>query len=152
MHIEQQRYIGVAEHCPLLIGLTEEADDFGEAGSRPQHLVLGLVDVLGCDQVEDNRDEPGVLDAFVPGRRIVDRDSRPENLPRLEPATRWMKPLVQLVDLVGEEAAYGGTEDPWKLRVQEMTQHAFESLAIAGVVGMPAWGRADAHRQRPPFF
>ena len=104
MHIKQQGHIGVAEHRPLLISLTEETDYFGEAGLRPSHLALGLVDVLGCDQVENDRYQSSVLDSFVPRRRIVDRDSRPENLPRFEAAPGWMEAFVELVDLVGKES------------------------------------------------
>ena len=44
----------------------------------------GLVDVLGCDQVEDDRHQAGVLDPFVSAREVVDRDSRPEDLTDLK--------------------------------------------------------------------
>ena len=102
-------------------------------------LGLGLLDVLGRDQVEDDRHQSGVLDAFVARRRIVDRDGGPENLAHFEAAARRVEALVEFVDLVGEEATDRGAEDAGKLGVQQMTQRAVERLAITGVVGLPAW-------------
>ena len=49
-------------------------------------LRLGFVDVPGGDEVEDNRDQPGVLDAFISGRRVIGGDPRPEELPQPEAA------------------------------------------------------------------
>src|SRR5439155_5977001 len=82
----------------------------------------------------------------------LDRDPRPEELSQLEATARRVEPLIQLVDLVGEEARDRGAEDARELGLQQVAQCAVESLAIAGVVGAEARGGADSHGQRPPFF
>ena len=136
--VEQERYIGVAEHRTLFMSLAEETNDFRRVGLHSHPLALGLLDVLGRNQVQHDRHEAGILDAFVTRRRIVDRDSRPQDLPRSESAAGWVESVVELIDLVGEKATDRGTEDPGELSVQEMTQRALESLAIAGVIAMTA--------------
>ena len=147
-----ERDVGETEHRPLFIGLPEEADDLGAAGLRSHPLGLGLLDVPWGDQVQDDRHQPGVLDPFVLGGRVVDGDPRPEELSQLEAAARRVEPLVQLVDLVGEEARDRGAEDAGELGLKQVAQGAVERLAIAGVVGVEPRGGADAPSQRPPFF
>jgi hypothetical protein len=127
------------------MGLTEKANDFPATRNRPSFLGLGRLDVLDGDQVEHDWDQSSVLDAFVSGRRIVDGDARPKNLPRFEAIAGRVETLEQLVDLVGEKSADRRTENSWKLGVEEMTQRTLEGLATAGVVGVPALGRTHAH-------
>src|SRR5271165_6899043 len=106
------------------MSLAEETRDFGKAGLGPRSRAFGLLDVLGRNQVKDDRHESRILNPFVARRWVVDRDSRPENLPRCESATGWVETLVELVDFVGKEVTDSGTEDPRELGVQEMTQRA----------------------------
>ena len=82
----------------------------------------------------------------------VDRDGRPEDLAHLEAAAGGVEAVVEFADLVGEEVRDRGAEDAGKLRVEQPAEGAVERLAIAGIIGLPAVGRADAHGQRPPFF
>ena len=119
-HIEQQRYVGMAEHSPLLMRLMEETTNLREADRDPFPFGLHPLDILHRNQVEDDWYESGVIDAFVPRRRIIDCDSRPQNLPRFESAARWVKALVESVDLVGKEPTDRGTEGSRELDVQEM--------------------------------
>ena len=122
MNMYHERYVGEAEYRPLLMGLPEEADDLRSPGLRPHPLGSGLVDVLGGDEVEDDGDQPRVLDSLVPGRWVVDGDPGPEELPEPEPAPGRVEPLVEFVDLVGEEAGDGGAEEARELGVQQMAQ------------------------------
>ena len=120
--LSKQRYVGVAEHRSLFMSLLEKTNDLVEAGLGSHSLGFDLLDVLGRNQVEDDRHESGVLDSFVMTRWIVNRDARPQNLPRFEFAAGRVEALVELVDLLGEQPTDRGTEDSRELDVQEMAQ------------------------------
>src|SRR5262245_7323709 len=98
--MNQERDVGETEHRPLLIGLAEEADDLRAAGLQAHPRGSGFVDVPGRDEVEDNRNQPSVLDAFVVGGWVVDCDPYPEDLSQLEPTAWRVEPLIHFIDLV----------------------------------------------------
>ena len=72
-------------------------NDLLEAPFRPHSLGFDFLDVLGCNQVEDDWHESGVLNALVMTRWIIDCDSHPQHLPRFEIAAGWVEALVELV-------------------------------------------------------
>ncbi len=111
---------------PRLARELDEGEDYlGEVSLRDRSLALGLLDILSRNEVRHHRDEAGVLDSFGTARRIVNRDSSPENLPEgSESAPGRIEAFVEFVDLVSKKATDRGTEGSWKFDVQQMRQTA----------------------------
>ena len=137
--MKQQRDVGQAENPSLSISLSAEADDLVAPGLLAHTRDHRLVDVLACDQIEDHRNKPCVLDPLVATRWIVHGDSRPEDLADSKPTCRRVEAGVEFVDLVGQQTRDRGPKDARKLGVQQMANRAVERLASAGVEGLPRW-------------
>jgi hypothetical protein len=68
--VQQQGNIGIAEDSVLFVGLAEEPENFGAADLRVPVTVPSGIDVLGRDQIENDRKQAGVFNAF--GRSVGD--------------------------------------------------------------------------------
>ena len=99
---EQQRDVGQAENPSLSISLGAEADDLVAPGQIARTCDHRLINVLGCDQVKNDRHQAGVFNPLVSAREVVHRDSRPEHLTDAKMASRRVEAGVQLVNLVRE--------------------------------------------------
>ena len=64
--VHQERDVGEAQDRLLRVGLATETNDLGAPDLRPAIPGHRVADVLGGDQVEDDRQQSGVLDALVP--------------------------------------------------------------------------------------
>ena len=66
--MKQQRDVGQAKNPSLSISLIAEADDLVAPGLLAHTCDHCLINILACDQVENNRDKPGVFDPLVSTR------------------------------------------------------------------------------------
>jgi hypothetical protein len=137
--VKQERDVSQAENSSLRVSLGAKSDNLVAPGLPAAPRDHRFVDVLRCDQVENDRDEPCVLDPLVATGQVVDRDSRPENLTDSKPTCRRVEASVQLVDFVREELGNRGSEDARKLGLEPMAKRAVERFARAGVEGLPRW-------------
>lgn len=73
--VQEQGDVRIAENGMLLMGLLEESQDAVLANGLPAAGRAGIVDVFGSDEIEDDRNQLGVLDALVAGGRNIGGDS-----------------------------------------------------------------------------
>ncbi len=137
--VQQQRDVRLTEHPSLSVSLGEEADDLVAPGAVTGSRDHRFVDVLRCDQIEDDRHQPCVLDPLLATGWIVHRHSHPEDLANSKSTHRRVEPSVEFVDLVGQKAGDRGSKDAGKLGVKQMAKRAVERLSGARVEGLPGW-------------
>lgn len=118
-----------AQHRALFIRLLEESQDFAIACVGADSGGDGVVDVAGRDQVPHDRHQPGVLDAFVASRRIIDGHGRPQRLADLQAFARNVKAFVEFIHSVCEELRHGGAERGQELGLQQVAQRRMKRLA-----------------------
>ena len=80
------------------------------------------------------------------------KNGNPQALTGTETRARWMKTLVEFINMFAEQSCHRRTEDARKLGLQQITQRAAEGLAFGGIIGMPACGRTLVHTFRPHFL
>jgi len=119
--------------------LAEEANDF--VGSDLEALIgdHGVVDVLWGDKVENQGDEGEMFDTVFAGGPVAGSDGHPNDLTERQPGAWWMKLFVQSVDAIGKEPSDCRSEGLRELRLQEVSQGAVKSFALARSIVGNAW-------------
>src|SRR5262249_39151062 len=123
-----------AEHRPLFVCLPEQPKKPVGTPTNLRTCSHCHVDILGGAQVKYYRDKVSVLDPLATSWRVVDRHRRPKSLTHLKASPGRLKPIDDLLDLVGQEACDSGAENAGKLGLQQVAKGAVGRLAGAGGV------------------